>query len=130
ASGALYAIAPSLEQVVYKHELRAPITSAHLPLGEQIGAAMEHVGDDAGVTLSAVRPAPEPGDTTRVMYRDDGLGESESRAVFVDPGSGEIRGDLTVYGTSGSLPLRTWVDHLHRNLHLGDLGRLYSETAA
>lgn len=130
ASGALYAIAPSLEQVVYKHELRAPITSAHLSLGEQIGAAMEHVGDDAGVTLSAVRPAPEPGDTTRVMYRDDGLGESESRAVFVDPGSGEIRGDLTVYGTSGSLPLRTWVDHLHRNLHLGDLGRLYSETAA
>src|SRR5690606_15716213 len=80
--------------------------------------------------LSAVRPAPEPGDTTRVMYRDDGLGESESRAVFVDPGSGEIRGDLTVYGTSGSLPLRTWIDHLHRNLHLGDLGRLYSETAA
>src|SRR5690606_31904930 len=60
----------------------------------------------------------------------DRLGESESRAVFVDPGTGEVRGDLTVYGTSGALPLRAWLDHLHRNLHLGEPGRLYSELAA
>ena len=64
------------------------------------------------------------------MFAQDGLGESESRAVFVDPGTGEVRGDLTVYGTSGALPLRTWLDQLHRNLHLGDVGRLYSELAA
>lgn len=130
SSGALYAIAPSLEQIVYKHELRVPISSTQLSLADQIDAARNYVGGDESNTLSAVRPAPEPGDTTRVMFQVDGLGESESRAVFVDPGSGEIRGDMTVYGTSGALPLRTWIDHLHRNLHLGDVGRLYSELAA
>ncbi|MBL0888735.1 PepSY domain-containing protein [Myceligenerans sp. I2] len=64
------------------------------------------------------------------MLTVPGLGPGEARAVFVDPGTGEVRGDLTVYGTSGALPLRTWVDQLHRNLHLGDPGRLYSELAA
>ncbi len=72
----------------------------------------EHV--DGGATLSA-RPAPAPA-TPRVMFTADGLGPSESRAVFIDPGTGEIRGDTTVYGTSGSLPLRTWLSTLHRNL--------------
>lgn len=127
-SGALYALTPTLEQAVYTHELHAPVTETRLDLAEQITIAEEHIGDEA--TLSAVRPAPEPGDTTRVMFAQDGLRASESRAVFVDPGTGEIRGDLTVYGTSGALPLRIWVDDLHRNLHLGDIGRLYSELAA
>lgn len=86
------------------------------------------MGDDAA--LFAVRPAPENGDTTRIMYAEDGLGSSESRAAFIDPGTGEIRGDLVVYGTSGSTPLRTWISNLHRSLHLGDPGRVYSELAA
>ncbi|XGU21816.1 PepSY domain-containing protein [Rhodococcus sp. 3Y1] len=30
----------------------------------------------------------------------------------------------------GSLPLRTWISQLHRHLHLGEPGRLYSELAA
>ncbi|MCM3500283.1 PepSY domain-containing protein [Microbacterium sp. P26] len=127
-SGALYAIAPTIEQGVYQRELHAPITETRLTLAEQITIAQEHVDGEA--TLSAVRPAPAPGDTTRVMFAADGLGPSESRAVFVDPGTGEIRGDTTVYGTSGSLPLRTWLSTLHRNLHLGEPGRLYSELAA
>ncbi|MEV6822610.1 PepSY-associated TM helix domain-containing protein [Nocardiopsis dassonvillei] len=37
---------------------------------------------------------------------------------------------METYGTSGALPARTWVDTLHRSLHLGDVGRLYSELAA
>ena len=37
---------------------------------------------------------------------------------------------LNVYGTSGVLPLRTWLDYLHQNLLLGDVGRNYSELAA
>ena len=127
-SGALYALTPSLEQAVYAHELRAPVTDSRLSLAEQITVAEDHIGDAA--TLSAVRPAPEPGTTTRVLFAQEGLGPSESRAVFIDPGTGEIRGDLTVYGTSGALPLRIWVDNLHRNLHLGDIGRHYSELAA
>ncbi|MGP5717557.1 PepSY-associated TM helix domain-containing protein [Brachybacterium tyrofermentans] len=128
ASGALYALTPQLEQLVYAEELTAPSEGQPLPLAEQVAAAQAHVGEDAVVT--AIRPAPESGDTTRVMYADDSLGESESRAIMLDPATAEIRGDLTVYGTSGSLPLRTWVDQLHRNLHLGEAGRLYSELSA
>ncbi|NYF12367.1 putative iron-regulated membrane protein [Pseudoclavibacter sp. JAI123] len=127
-SGALYALTPQLEQLVYDHELHAPVSESALPLGEQIKAADAHVGQDE--TIVAVRPAPNPGDTTRVMYADATLGESTTRAVFLDPATAEVRGDLPVYGTSGSLPLRTWISELHRSLHLGDAGRLYSELAA
>jgi len=127
-SGALYSLTPQIEQAVYAKQLQAPVAASYLPLADQIGAANAHVGE--GNTPVAVRPAPGPGDTTRAMYADPNLGESETRAVFVDPATAEIRGDLTAYGTSGSLPLRTWVDQLHRNLHLGEAGRLYSELAA
>lgn len=127
-SGGLYALAPSLEKVVYADQLEASSAAQSVSLTDQIVTAEEWVGDEG--TLSAVRPAPEPGATTRVMFADPELGESESRAIFVDPASGEILGDLTVYGTSGSLPLRTWISQLHRSLHLGDAGRLYSELAA
>ena len=128
ASGALYALTPQVEQAVYDHELHAPAGVSQLALREQILAADAYVGPDE--QLVAVRPAPEPGDTTRVMYAGDDLGASETRAVFVDPATAEIRGDLTAYGTSGALPVRTWVTQLHRSLHLGEPGRLYSELAA
>ncbi|MGW1552962.1 PepSY-associated TM helix domain-containing protein, partial [Streptomyces sp. NPDC002346] len=51
-------------------------------------------------------------------------------AVFVNPYTGEVRGALEQYGSTGALPLRTWIDDLHRDLHLGEPGRLYSEFAA
>ncbi len=127
-SGGLYALAPSIEQAVYHDELTATTDETNLTLGDQIRAAETVVGPDAA--LSAVRPAPNPGDTTRVMFAEAALGASETRAIFVDPGTGEIRGDLTAYGTSGSLPLRTWISNLHRNLNLGEPGRMYSELAA
>jgi uncharacterized iron-regulated membrane protein len=130
-SGAVYALGPTIEQGLYRHELTAPSTAAAKPLAEQIDAAQaymaEHHPED---TLAAVRPAPEPGATTRVMYAEAGLMDSQDRAVFVDPGTADVRGDLLVYGTSGALPFRTWVDTFHRSLFLGDVGRLYSETAA
>lgn len=127
-SGALYALTPQLEQVVYADELHAPVADEYLPLADQIDAANAFTQDRE--TIVAVRPAPNPGDTTRVMYAGEGLAESETRAVFVDPATAEIRGDLTVYGTSGALPLRNWISQLHRNLQLGEPGRLYSELAA
>ena len=127
-SGAVYVVTPQLERVVYAHELSAPVTDTTLPIGDQVRIAEGYIGDAA--SLAAVRPAPAAGDTTRVMFAQEGLGPSQTRAVFVDPGTGEIRGDLTVYGTSGALPLRAWVSDLHRNLHLGEPGRLYSEFAA
>ncbi|KTR09787.1 PepSY-associated TM helix domain-containing protein [Curtobacterium luteum] len=130
-SGALYAVAPSIERAVYAHELTAPVTATTLPLAEQVSAAQQYVDRrHPGDTVTEVRPAPTPGATTRVMFTEDGLAESTTRAVFVDPGTADVRGDLPVYGTSGSLPFRTWVSTVHRSLLLGDVGRLYSETAA
>lgn len=127
-SGSLYALSPHLEDWLYHDQLYTPHQGPTQPLAEQIAVAQRVVGDDT--QLSAVRPAPEPGMTTRVMYSNPTLGPSESRAIFVDPVTLEIRGDLIVYGTSGALPLRSWIDHLHRSLLMGDLGRHYSELAA
>jgi uncharacterized iron-regulated membrane protein len=126
-TGVLYALTPQLESWIYSDQLRVPVSSQQLPLARQIDAAL--AASPHG-SLVAVRPAPEPGDTTRVLFAEEGLGESERRAVFVDPGTGKVTGDLVVYGTSGSLPLRMTLSQLHRNLMLGEPGRLYSELAA
>ncbi|WP_432544666.1 PepSY-associated TM helix domain-containing protein [Kineococcus sp. SYSU DK002] len=126
-SGTLYAATPQIEEALHRHQLHVTPSATQLPLAEQVRAAVDARGGAAPV---AVRPAPTPSDTTRVLFADAALGESERAAVFVDPGTGEVRGQLTVYGTSGALPLRTWVDQLHRDLHLGAPGRLYSELAA
>ncbi|WP_326503312.1 PepSY domain-containing protein [Rothia nasimurium] len=127
ASGALYALAPQIEKIAYSHVLTVEATETRLALDEQVALANNYVGQELPV---AVRPAVAPGTTTRVMYADETLGESTTRAVFLDPGTGQILGDYPVYGSSGSLPFRTWVSGLHRNLHLGEGGRLYSELAA
>ncbi|TXR56974.1 PepSY-associated TM helix domain-containing protein [Quadrisphaera setariae] len=129
-TGGLYAVAPQVEQVVYDHELHVAPSATALPLDAQVSAALTARGAGSESTLLAVRPAPTPSDTTRVLFSDPSLGESYRLAVFVDPGTGEVRGQLPVYGTSGSLPLRAWVSELHRNLHLGEPGRVYSELAA
>jgi uncharacterized iron-regulated membrane protein len=80
--------------------------------------------------VTAVWPAPEEGATTRVLMSGPGVEEGKSLAVFVDPYTARVRGALPSYGSSGALPLRTWLDELHRDLHLGEPGRLYSELAA
>ena len=126
-SGGLYAITPALEQAVHAKELRVPAVAHPLPLSAQVKTAMDSAG---GATPIAVRPAPGSEDTTRVLFADPTLRESEYRTVFVHPGTGEIRGDLTTYGSSGSLPMRTWISNLHRSLNLGEPGRIYSELAA
>lgn len=64
------------------------------------------------------------------MFEDPNLGQNQHRAIFIDPVNAKVLGDLPVYGTSGALPLRTWIDLLHRSLHMGDFGRHYSELAA
>lgn len=127
-TGTLYVLTPQIEDIVYRDALVARTQGEARPLAEQAAAARAMVGPD--LALFAVRPAPEAGRTTRVMFADPSLGESQTRAIFVDPASLAVQGDMTVYGTSGILPLRTTLDLLHRNLLLGDLGRLYSELAA
>jgi uncharacterized iron-regulated membrane protein len=126
-TGGLYAMSPQLEQILYSHELHVPAAAHALPLSAQVRAAVDHAGGGSPVT---VRPAPGPEDTTRVLFADPALGESQYRTLFIDPGTGEIRGDLPTYGSSGALPLRTWISNLHRSLNLGEPGRAYSELAA
>jgi uncharacterized iron-regulated membrane protein len=126
-TGALYALSPQLERVLYAEALTGTATEAPLSLDAQVAAAQAATGLEAAP--AAVRPA-EDGGTTRVMFTDPALGASEHRAVFVDPGAGDVVGDLTVYGSSGSLPLRTTIAQFHRSLGLGEPGRIYSELAA
>lgn len=127
-SGALFALTPQLESWLYQTELTAQTLGEPRPLADQIAAARRHLGD--GPVLAAVRPSPGPRETSRIMFRVEGLPAYEHQAVFVDPVSLEVRGELVVYGTSGTLPLRIWIDYLHRHLHLGEAGRYYSELAA
>ncbi|WP_428946222.1 PepSY-associated TM helix domain-containing protein [Pantoea sp. FN060301] len=127
-TGTLYVLSPQLENTLYSHQLFAPVSEPAKPLSQQIHVAQQAMGAD--VRLAAVRPAPSPGETTRVMFSTPTSGPSETTAVFIDPSTLDVRGILDVYGTSGVLPFRTWLDYLHRNLLLGDAGRNYSELAA
>ncbi|MBB4979875.1 PepSY-associated TM helix domain-containing protein [Streptomyces nymphaeiformis] len=126
-SGLLYALSFQAEKIVYAHELEVPVGDTALPLSRQVDIAREA---DPDGTVTAVRPGAEPGATTRVLMSDPDVPEGTSLAVFVDPYTGDVRGQLPSYGSSGALPLRTWIDGLHRDLHLGELGRNYSELAA
>ncbi|TFI44458.1 PepSY domain-containing protein [Rhodococcus sp. 1R11] len=126
-SGGLYAVAPTIEQLVYRDYLHVDSTGPAVPVAQQIRAAQAERPD---LTVSAVRPAADVGDTTRVMFTDPTLGESRRLAVFVDPATASPVGELAVYGSSSSLPVRTWISELHRHLHLGEPGRIYSELAA
>ena len=132
-TGVLYVLTPQIEAIVYRDQLQTRSSNvsqpaAAQPLEAQVAAARGFIGE--GPRLFAVRPAIETGRTTKVMFSQPGLGDSESRAIFVDPATLAVQGDLVVYGTSGILPLRTTIDYLHRNLLLGDFGRHYSELAA
>lgn len=127
-TGTLYVLTPQLENALYASQLYSAPNGPARPLAEQITVAEKFIGP--GVKIAAVRPAPHPGETTRVMFTTPLSGPSETTAVFIAPDNLQVRGQLRVYGTSGILPLRTWLDYLHRNLLLGDLGRNYSELAA
>ena len=102
-TGVLYVLTPQLEHSLYAQQLTTDASGPAQPLSAQVDAALHYVGEDAAI--AAVRPAPTATDTTRVMFRFANSAPSESRAVFVDPITLQIRGDLTVYGTSGILPL-------------------------
>ncbi|MEV5839922.1 PepSY domain-containing protein [Nocardia sp. NPDC052112] len=126
-TGALYAVSPTLESITSHDLLRVEPNGEMRPLSEQVTAA---VATQPTLKLVAVAPAPEADDTTRVLFDDPALGESERRAVFVNPYTAQPVGSDVVYGSSGALPMRTWIDRLHRDLHLGEPGRIYSELAA
>ncbi|MFF4211528.1 PepSY-associated TM helix domain-containing protein [Streptomyces sp. NPDC001796] len=127
-TGLLYAGSFQAEKIVYAHELAIPVGDDKLPISQQVAAARKAHPEG---TISAVRPSPQPNATTRVLLSGvKGIAADHTLAVFVDPYTGKVRGALEQYGSTGALPLRIWIDELHRDLHLGDTGRLYSEFAA
>ncbi|TCO47193.1 putative iron-regulated membrane protein [Kribbella antiqua] len=126
-TGFLYALAPQIENALYRDTMFVESSGTTAPISQQVEAARERQPEG---TLLAVRPAAGPGDTTRVLFDVPGLGESERLAVFVNPGNAAVTGELVAYGSSGALPFRTWLSNLHRSLHLGEPGRIYSELAA
>ncbi len=128
-TGLLYAASFQAEKMVYAHELTVPdVGERKLPISEQVAAARQAHPEG---TVSAVRPSPEAEATTRVLLSGvEGVDPDHTLAVFVDPYTAKVRGALEQYGSTGALPLRTWIDEFHRDLHLGEPGRLYSEFAA
>lgn len=123
-TGLAYTITPQLDAVVYGTELRAePAGRAAKPLSEQVAAARATHPDG---TLSYVAVGADDA-TTQVVFTSPELGEKQ-HSVYVDPYTAEVTGQLTTW--FGYTPVRTWLDDLHRNLHLGVLGRHYSEFAA
>lgn len=128
ATGFLYAGAFQAEKVVYAHEMTVPVGDEKLPMSEQVAAARKAHPEG---TVSAIRPSPADDASTRVLLSGvKGVDADHTLAVFVDPYTAKVRGALEQYGSTGALPLRTWIDEFHRDLHLGESGRLYSELAA
>lgn len=124
-TGLAYTLTPQLDEIAYGDQFHvAAVGSSTLPLAEQVSVAQEVVPDG---TVATVIPPAAPDATTRVVFAVPELGE-RNRTVFVDPYTGQVRGALTTW--FGSTPLTTWLDDLHRNLHLGEPGRLYTELAA
>ncbi|MET7423035.1 PepSY-associated TM helix domain-containing protein [Dactylosporangium sp. NPDC005555] len=125
-TGLLFVFTPQLDSIVYDKELHVAGIGPGLPkpLSEQVAAAI--AAHPTG-TFSSVIPAAAPDATTKVVFTVPELGEKQ-HTVYVDPYTGEIRGQLVTWW--GSTPLTTWLDDFHRHLHLDDLGVLYSETAA
>jgi uncharacterized iron-regulated membrane protein len=124
-TGLAFVFSPQLDRLVYAHELRVdPGAGPARPLAEQVVAA--RAAHPAGA-LAAVFPPVAATDTTRVVFAVPEL-EEKQHTVYVDPYTNEVRGTLVTW--FGETPLMTWLDDLHRNLHLGVVGRHYSEVAA
>jgi uncharacterized iron-regulated membrane protein len=126
-TGLLYTLSPQLEQLVHHDQLHVPVPpgATPVPLSRQVSAAIAALPEG---TVSAIRPAGTADGTTRVIFDAPGVPEDYSRTVFLDPYNAQVRGILTTYGEW--LPVRAWFDELHRTLHLGAVGRVYTELAA
>jgi uncharacterized iron-regulated membrane protein len=125
-TGMAYAVTPQIDSLLYGDKLHvSDATGAVRPIDEQVRAA--RAAHPEGTVASVQLPAAGNG-TTRLVLNVPGLGEENQRTVFVDPYTSQVKGQLTTW--YGSTPVTTWLDAMHRNLHLGAVGRYYSELAA
>ena len=124
-TGGLYALAPTVERLVYGDILFVEPADHPLTLRDQAAVAQSAF---PGLTVTGLRPPATPTESTRIYFADPALDEESLRAVFVDPYTGRVLGSEATW--LGYLPLSTWLDGLHRHLNLGEPGRIYSELAA
>lgn len=124
-TGLLYTATPQIEQLVYKDQLKVEAAATSISLSDQVAAARSTHPD--GDVLE-VNPSEASNRSTRVVFSDATVPDDYAMSVFVDPHSGEVLGQVKSFGQW--LGVRAWVDELHRNLHLGSIGRHYSEMAA
>ncbi|MFK0121098.1 PepSY-associated TM helix domain-containing protein [Streptomyces sp. NPDC090994] len=125
-TGLLYTATPQIEAVVYRHELHVTPDGDPEALSAQVAAARAAVPDG---TLVSVTPAPGRTDSTRVVFEKPGLPDNCTQTAFVDPYTSEVLGQERTFA-GWWMPVRAWVDGLHRHLNLGEPGRVYSEIAA
>jgi uncharacterized iron-regulated membrane protein len=125
-TGLAYVFSPQLNDLIYARELLVAAHQGPLrPLDDQVAAAL--AAHPEGTLASVVDPG-DPVRTTGVVLAVPGLPDDVARTVYVDPYTAQVRGSLdTWYDTP---PLQTTLDALHRNLLLGEPGRIYSELAA
>ncbi|MBO3731392.1 Dyp-type peroxidase [Glycomyces niveus] len=127
-TGLAYALSYPLEDALYADLRTVDPGSGRLGLAAQVEAVTAAHPD---WTVTAVRPAAEDDASTAVLVDDGVTRESGAVAVvYVDPYTGDVLGESTSYGSSQAGPVREWISTLHRNLHLGEPGRLYSELVA
>lgn len=129
-TGLLYTAAPQLDQWLYADQLTVPAATGSRPpsqpLSDQVAAARAAVPDGK---LDSVRPSATATDTTRVSFAVDGLPDEDYlRTAFIDPRTNKVRGVLNTDGDA--LPVSAFLDRLHKNLLLGEPGRMYTEVAA
>ncbi|HEY0698746.1 MAG TPA: PepSY-associated TM helix domain-containing protein, partial [Micromonospora sp.] len=123
-TGLLYTAVPQVDQFLYGDKLSvARVGETTRSLAEQVTAARA-AHPEGSLTTVVVG---EPDETTQVVFSQPELGDRQ-HTVYVDPYTAEVKGTLTTWW--GSTPVTTWLDDLHRNLLLDDLGRYYSEVAA
>ncbi|MBC7278125.1 PepSY domain-containing protein [Nocardioides sp.] len=124
-TGLLYTIAPQVEQIAYRELTDVGPAGGQVTLAEQVAAA--RATHPAGAVIRV--DVPEAADrSTRVVFTDETVPTGYDMSVFVNPYTGQVEGQVRSYGQW--LGFRAWLDDLHRNLHLGALGRNYSELAA
>ncbi|QYN34299.1 PepSY domain-containing protein [Pseudonocardia sp. DSM 110487] len=126
-TGLVYVCSPQIHEDLYGGQLFVPeVGDNPRPVTEQVVAALAAHPE---AELRSVVPPPGPDRTTRVNLAVPSLTEpGEARTVFVDPYTNYISGELTT--VDGRMPANVWLRDLHTDLHLGAVGRLYSEVAA
>jgi uncharacterized iron-regulated membrane protein len=126
-TGLAYVFSPQIHDGLYARQLYVDrVGEQARPVKKQVKVALAAHPEGE---LRSVVPPSEPDRTTQVNLWVPAEGDpSQARTVFVDPYTNYINGELTTEG--GRLPANVWLRDLHANLHLGEMGRLYSETAA